>query len=78
MVHNSKCKTTHNQTTKHPGQEQQEELGREAIAADLEHTDDHEEATEEHPGAGELDRIFGGDAPFPEMAATSCGMPVDF
>ena len=41
---------THNRTTKHPGLEQQEERGREAIVADLELTEDHEEATEEHPG----------------------------
>ena len=38
-------------TTKHPGLEQQEELGREAIVADPELTEDHEEATEGHPGA---------------------------
>ena len=79
-----------NQTTKHPGLEQQEERGREAIGADPELTEDHEEDTEGHPGVGELDRIVVGDAPgevrktlmclhspFPEMAATSCGMPVD-
>ena len=35
-------------------------LGREAIVSDLELTDDHEEVTEEHPGASELDRIVGG------------------
>ena len=78
-------------TTKHPGLEQQEELGREVIVADLELTEVHEEATEGHPGKGERDRIVVGDAPggraqdthvfahspFPEMAATSCGMPVD-
>ena len=50
-------------TTKHPGLEQQEELGREAIVADPELTEDHEEATEVHPGAGKLDRIVDGDAP---------------
>ena len=75
-------KTTHNQTTKHPGLEQQEDRGRDAIVSDLELTDDP------HPGARELDRIVVGDAPgevrkthhvsahspFPEMAATSCGM----
>ena len=47
--------------------------------------------TEGHPGVGELDLIVGGHAPgevrkthhvsahapFLEMAATSCGMPVD-
>ena len=81
----------HNHTTKHPGPEQQEELGREAIVADPELTEDHEEATEVHPGAGKLDCIVFGDAPgggaqdtfvsahspFPEMAATSCGVPAD-
>ena len=49
-------------TTKHPGLEQQEGLGREAIVADPELTEDHEEATEVHPGAGKLDRIVDGDA----------------
>ena len=43
------AKTTHNQTTKHPGLEQQEERGREAIVADLELTEDHEEVMEAHP-----------------------------
>ena len=46
-------------TTKHPGLEQQEELGREAIVVDPELT---EEATEGHPGIGERDRIVVGDA----------------
>ena len=50
-------------TTKHPGLEQQEELGCEAIVADPELTEDHEEATEVHPGVGKLDRIVDGDAP---------------
>ena len=36
-------------TTKHPGLEQPEELGRDAIVADPELTEDHEEATEVHP-----------------------------
>ena len=72
--------------------EQPEELGREVIVADLELTDFHEEDTEKHPGAGELDLIVGVHAPgevrkthhvsahspFPAMAATSCVMPVDF
>ena len=71
--------------------EQPEELGREAIVADLELTEVHEEDTEKHPGVGELDLIVGVHAPgemrkthhvsahspFPAMAATSCGMPVD-
>ena len=77
-------------TTKQPhtGLEQQGDRGREAIGSDLELTEDHEEATEVHPDAGEVDRIVDGDAPgevrkthhvsaqspFPEMAATSCGM----
>ena len=66
--------------------------GREAIVADPELTEDHEEATEAHPGVGELDLIVGVHAPgevrtthhvaahspFPAMAATSCGVPVDF
>ena len=78
-------------TTKHPGLEQQEELGREAIVVDPELTEHHEEATERHPGIGERDLIVGVHAPgemrkthhvsahspFPEMADTSCGMPVD-
>ena len=78
-------------TNKHPGLEQPEELGREAIVADLELTEVHEEDTEKHPGVCELDLIVGVHAPgevrkthhvsahspFPEMAATSCGMPVD-
>ena len=50
-------------TTKRPGLEQPEELGREAIVADLELTEDHEEATEVHPDAGELDLIVGVRAP---------------
>ena len=78
-------------TTKRPGLEQLGDRGREAIGADPELTEDHEEDTEGHPRVGELDLIFGGHtpgevrkthhvsahAPFPEMAATSCGMPVD-
>ena len=78
-------------TTKRPGLQQLEERGREAIGADPELTEDHEEDTEGHPGVGELDLIVGGHAPgevrkthhvsahapFMEMAATSCGMPVD-
>ena len=43
--------------------EQPEELGREVIVADLELTEDHEEATEVHPGVGKLDRIVVGDDP---------------
>ena len=35
--------------------EQPKELGREAIVADLELTEVHEEDTEKHPGVGELD-----------------------
>ena len=78
-------------TTKRPGLEQLEELGREAIVADLELTEVHGEDTEKHPGVGELDLIVGVHAPgemrkthhvsahspFRAMAATSCGMPVD-
>ena len=69
----------------------QDDRGLEAIVSDLELTDDPEEATEAHAGAGEVDLIVEGDdpgevrqthhvsahSPFPEMAATSCGMPVD-
>ena len=50
-------------TTKHPSLEQQEERGHEAIGADPELTEDHEEDTEGHSGEGELDRIVVGDAP---------------
>ena len=78
-------------TTKRPGLEKPEELGREAIVADLELTEVHDEDTEKHPGVGELELIVGVHAlgemrkthhvsahsPFPAMAATSCGMPVD-
>ena len=69
----------------------EEEHGREAIVAELELTEVHDEDTEKHPGVGELDLIVGVHAPgemrkthhvsahspFPAMAATSCGMPVD-
>ena len=43
--------------------EQLEELGREAIVADLELTEVHDEDTEKHPGVGELDLIVGVHAP---------------
>ena len=70
-MHRQACQDKHvcsfhqslNQTTKHPGLEQQEERGREAIGADPELTEDHEEDTEGHPGVGELDCIVVGDAP---------------
>ena len=71
--------------------EQPEELGREAIVADLELTEVHEEDTEKHPGVGELDLSVGVHAPGEVRKTHMClrtllsrrwqphhvGMPVD-